>query len=206
MLMRKPGAPRVRARLASVRVVAGSYKGQAITAPRGGSTRPTQDRVREALFSMLGPVGGLAVLDLFAGSGALGIEALSRGAKSATFVDADRACIAGISANLERLKSDDGALFRSDATAFLRGAARHGDRWDLVFCDPPYRLAHRLADDLAELLEPVLEPQARIVCESSTKDPLKLALPIATERRYGDTLIVIHTTGNPVKTEADGGA
>jgi 16S rRNA (guanine966-N2)-methyltransferase len=186
-----------------MRVVAGAYKGHPIKSPRRGSARPTQDRVREALFSMLGPVDGLRVLDLFAGSGALGIEALSRGASGATFVDADAACIAGVAENLERLGIEDAGLFRSDALAFLEGAARHAERWDLVFCDPPYGLVDRLSDDLSGLLEPVLAPQARVVCESSTRQPLKLALPVHTERRYGDTLIVIHSNGKAATGHPD---
>ena len=152
--------------------------------------------MREAVFSVLGPISELRVLDLFAGSGAFGIEALSRGAANATFVDSDVSAIAAIRANLARLGAERASVFRSDARSFLRGAARHGDRWDLVFCDPPYRLAARLAGDLDELLTPVLTAGARVICESSYKRPLRLELPqlVVAERRYGDTVIVIHST------------
>ena len=135
------------------------------------------------------------MLDLFAGSGALGIEALSRGARAATFVDSS----AGGDGGGPRPTSSGSAsttsratVARSDWRGFLRKAAARGDRWDLVFCDPPYRLAHRLAKDLGGALAPVLAPQARIVCESSARQPLRLDLPLLTERRYGDTLIAVH--------------
>ena len=173
-----------------MRVVAGTYKGQRLEAPRR-ATRPTADRVKEALFSILGPVEGLSVLDLFAGSGALGIEALSRGAQSATFVDSDAAAARAIRSNLERLGVSGAQVVRADALAFLRSAARQGERWGLVLCDPPYRLAPRLGDRLGRLLSPVLEPGAQVVSESSIRQPLDLAMPLLTERRYGDTRIAV---------------
>src|SRR6187431_3176030 len=114
-----------------MRIVAGRHKGRRLRAPAGAGTRPTADRVREALFSILGPVAGLRVLDLYAGSGALGVEALSRGAEAATFVDSDPAALRAVRDNLERLGLE-ARVFRADAQSFLRGAARHGDRWDLV--------------------------------------------------------------------------
>jgi 16S rRNA (guanine966-N2)-methyltransferase len=175
-----------------VRIVAGEYGGQHIAAPRRAGTRPTQDKVREALFSVLGPVDGLRVLDLYAGSGALGIEALSRGARDATFVDSDKAAARIVRENLERLGAEGARVFRADALSFLRGAARHGERWDLVLCDPPYRLAPRLGATLGPLLAPVLETGARIVCESSVKDPMRLDLPLIGERRYGDTALLLY--------------
>ena len=175
-----------------MRVVAGAYAGRRLTAPRGDRTRPTPERVREALFSILGPVEELRVLDLYAGSGALGIEALSRGARTATFVDSDAAAARAVRENLDRVGSDAARVFRADALSFLRGAARHGESWDLVLCDPPYRLAHRLGPALGPLLVPVLGTEARIVCESSPKHPLRLDLPVIDERRYGDTALVIH--------------
>jgi len=176
-----------------LRVVAGQHRGQRLAAPRRAGTRPTADRVREALFSILGSLEGAKVLDLYAGSGALGIEALSRGAGEITFVDSDPAAIRAVRANLERIGADGARVFRADALSFLRGAARHGDRWDLVLCDPPYRLAPRLGQALGPLLAPVLSREARIVCESSVKHPLRLDLPVAAERRYGETALVIHT-------------
>jgi 16S rRNA (guanine966-N2)-methyltransferase len=134
----------------------------------------------------------LAVLDLYAGSGALGIEALSRGAASATFVDSDAAAASAIRQNLERTGADGGRVVRADALAFLRNAARHGERWDLAFCDPPYRLAARLGEPLSRMLEPVLAPGARVICESAHRQPLELDLPLLRQRRYGDTDISIY--------------
>jgi 16S rRNA (guanine(966)-N(2))-methyltransferase RsmD len=170
-----------------------------LAAPAGSATRPTADRVREALFSILGSVEGLSVLDLFAGSGALGIEALSRGARDATFVDSAPAATAAVRRNLERLgiETARAAVVRSDWGRFLRKAAARGERWDLVFCDPPYRLAPRLAKDLGDALAPVLTPQARVVSESFAKQPLRLDMPPVTERRYGDTLIAVHAPPEP---------
>jgi 16S rRNA (guanine966-N2)-methyltransferase len=175
-----------------VRVVAGTFKGHPLRAPRG-TTRPTLDRVREAVFSMLGPLDGLRVLDLYAGSGALGIEALSRGAGSATFVDSDAAAVRAVRENLERVGAEHGTVVRTDALAFLRNAARRGERWDLVFCDPPYRLADRLGEGLGRKLVATLTPEARVVCESSVKHPLEIDLPLLRERAYGDTRIAVYT-------------
>jgi 16S rRNA (guanine966-N2)-methyltransferase len=175
-----------------MRVVAGQFKGRPLRSPRS-TTRPTLNRVREAIFSMLGPLEDLAVLDLYAGSGALGIEALSRGAASASFVDSDAAAVNAIRQNLERTGADGGRISRSDALGFLRNAARHREQWDLVFCDPPYRLAARLGKPLGRMLEPVLAPGARVVCESSHRQPLELDLPLETERRYGDTRISVYS-------------
>jgi 16S rRNA (guanine966-N2)-methyltransferase len=177
-----------------MRVVAGQFKGHPLRSPRR-TTRPTLNRVREAIFSMLGPLEDLAVLDLYAGSGALGIEALSRGAASASFVDSDAAAVNAIRQNLERTRADGGRISRSDALAFLGNAARHQEQWDLVFCDPPYRLAARLGEPLSRMLEPVLAPGARVVCESSHRQPLELDLPLDRERTYGDTRIAVYSHG-----------
>jgi 16S rRNA (guanine966-N2)-methyltransferase len=174
-----------------MRVVAGRLGGRRIAAPPGRGTRPTSDRVREALFSILGPLAGERVLDLFAGSGALGIEALSRGASNAVFVDRDPRAAATIRANLEALGLDARVVAR-DARTALRDARERADAYDLVFLDPPYRQAGALAADLAEALQPVLAPSARVVSESDRRAPLDLALPLTDERRYGDTLIRIH--------------
>jgi 16S rRNA (guanine966-N2)-methyltransferase len=173
-----------------VRVVAGKHRGRNLKAPPGKGTRPTADRVREALFSILGPVEGLTVLDLFAGSGALGIEALSRGAASATFVEADRRAAGVARGNLEAAGEDAEVVVR-DALDWLR-AAPAGTAFDLVLLDPPYDSAARLAKPLSELLPHVLAENARIVSESDKRTPLILDLPLADERTYGDTRIAIH--------------
>jgi 16S rRNA (guanine(966)-N(2))-methyltransferase RsmD len=171
-----------------VRVVAGEFKGRRLVTPRGARTRPTADRVREALFSILGDVSGARVLDLFAGSGALGIEALSRGAASAEFVESDRRAVTAIQRNLAAVGAP--ALVRAqDALRFLERAE---GPYDLVFCDPPYDSAIALAELLSERLPGLTSESARIVTESDKRQPLLLTLPLLTEREYGDTRIAIH--------------
>ncbi|HET8673276.1 MAG TPA: 16S rRNA (guanine(966)-N(2))-methyltransferase RsmD [Thermoleophilaceae bacterium] len=172
-----------------MRIVAGKFKGRRLSAPAGRATRPTADRVREALFSILGPLEGERVLDLFAGSGALGIEALSRGAAAAVFVDSEQRAVAAIRRNLDALGAE-AAVHRRDALAFLRG--QHDGSFDLVFLDPPYSSASELAGALSELLPAALAEGARIVSESDKRTPLELTLPLVDERVYGDTRIAIH--------------
>ena len=172
-------------------MIAGRFGGRRLVAPPGRSTRPTSDRVREALFSILGPLDGERVIDLYAGSGALGIEALSRGAESAVFVERDARAAGVLHKNLEALGIAAEAR-RVDVLAALRDARERGESYSLVLCDPPYRLAAELGETLSEALAPVLAPDARVVTESDRRHPLDLQLPLITERRYGDTLIRIH--------------
>jgi 16S rRNA (guanine966-N2)-methyltransferase len=171
-----------------VRVVAGEFGGRRLAVPPGRGTRPTADRVREALFSMLGDVSGLRVLDLFAGSGALGIEALSRGAASVTFVESDPRAASVIRENLAALGAE-GEVTRQDAVVFL--TAQRGT-FDLVLADPPYDSAPLLAAPLAERLPGVLSETARIVTESDKRKPLELPFPLLRERTYRDIRIAIH--------------
>jgi 16S rRNA (guanine966-N2)-methyltransferase len=170
--------------------VAGLYGGRRLQAPAGRSTRPTSDRVREALFSILGSeaLEGARVLDLFAGSGALGIEALSRGAASATFVESDPRAAAVVARNLESLGAA-GTVHRRDVFAWLRDAH---DTYGVVFADPPYSSAGRTAQRLSELLPPLLLETSLTVTESDKRDPLTLTMPLIDERTYGDTRIAIH--------------
>jgi 16S rRNA (guanine(966)-N(2))-methyltransferase RsmD len=174
-----------------VRVIAGSRRGARLVAPRGQSVRPTSDRVREALFSILGGLDGLSVLDLFAGSGALAIEALSRGAASATLVDSSAAAIAAVRRNLDAV-GFDAEVRRARALEFLERARAALAQYDLVFLDPPYRHASALGGRLSTALGPVLAPDARVIAESDRRAPLELVLPLVDERRYGDTLIRIY--------------
>jgi 16S rRNA (guanine966-N2)-methyltransferase len=171
-----------------VRVVAGEYRGRRLKAPAGSRTRPTADRVREALFSILGSVEGRAVLDLYAGSGALGIEALSRGAASATFVDREPAAVTAIRHNLDAIGRRE-RVVRSDALAFLRRV--EAPAYDLVFIDPPYDSGTELGAHLSELLPGAVAADAVIVTESDKRAPLDLAMPRADERAYGATRIAI---------------
>jgi len=172
-----------------VRVIAGEFKGRRLHTARGSRTRPTADRVREALFSMLGDVSGARVADLYAGSGALGIEALSRGAESAVFVERDQRALAALRRNLDAVGAD-AEVRRQDVLRFL--ASPEGT-FDLVFCDPPYDDAPRVAAPLSEALPAMLEANARIVTESDKRNPLVLSLPLLVERAYGDTRIAIHS-------------
>jgi 16S rRNA (guanine(966)-N(2))-methyltransferase RsmD len=174
-----------------MRVISGHLGGRTLIAPRGAATRPTSDRVREALFSILEPVAGARVLDLYAGSGALAIEALSRGAAEATLVDSAPAAITAITRNLNALglQAD---VRRQRVAAFLDRAPAAARQYDLVFLDPPYRQASELAGELSTALPPVLAPGARVIAESDRRTPLSLELPLLDERRYGDTLIRIY--------------
>ena len=177
-----------------MRIVAGDFKGRRLRAPRGRRTRPTADRVREALFSLLGDVAGARVLDLYAGSGALGIEALSRGAASAVLVERDPGAAAVIAANLAALDVR-AEVRRQDVMRFL---ARAEGGFDLVFCDPPYDSGPRIATALAERLPAVIAENGRIVTESDKRAPLVLPYPLIVERSYGDTRIAIHAAPEAV--------
>jgi 16S rRNA (guanine(966)-N(2))-methyltransferase RsmD len=177
-----------------MRVIAGHLGGRRLKAPRGRDTRPTSDRVREALFAMLGGLDGESVLDLFAGTGALGIEALSRGAARAVFVERNPAAARVLDGNLAALGIDErlGEVRRSSVLAALQSAHAAQETYDLVFIDPPYSQARDLGPELAAILPPVLGPAARIVVESDRRAPLELQLEVERQRRYGDTLITIH--------------
>jgi 16S rRNA (guanine966-N2)-methyltransferase len=152
--------------------------------------------VREALFSMLGDIQRTVVLDLFAGTGALGIEALSRGAERAVFVEHDAAAIRAVRANLARLglAPPEAEVRVGQALEALRAAREAGETYDLVFVDPPYRQAGDLGGELAALLPRILAPGARVVVESDRRAPAELPMEIVQTKRYGDTTITIHRT------------
>ena len=177
-----------------MRVIAGSLGGRSLRAPRGARTRPTADRVREAVFAMLEPVTGARVLDLYAGSGALGIEALSRGAASAVFVERDARALAVLRANLTALALLGGSaeVRGGEALLALQSARERGETYDLLFIDPPYEKAPQLGQALSASVPPLLAPGGRVVLESDRRAPLELGLPPLRQRRYGDTLITIH--------------
>lgn len=144
---------------------------------------------------MLGDLDGTVALDLFAGTGALGIEALSRGAKRAVFVERNAAALRVLRANIDALGLSEGEadVRAGDALAALRAARETGETYDLVFVDPPYSRAGELEGELGPLLPGLLAPGARVVVESDRRAPLRLALAVERERRYGDTVITIHT-------------
>jgi 16S rRNA (guanine966-N2)-methyltransferase len=177
-----------------MRVIAGDLGGRRIQAPSGRVTRPTSDRVREALFAMLDDLGGANVLDLFAGSGGLGIEALSRGAASAVFVERDALALRALRANLASLglAAPKARVRRSDALVALRSAWRREETYDLIFIDPPYAQARDWGTGLSVVLAPLLATAARVIVESDRRAPLQLDMQVERERRYGDTTIRIH--------------
>lgn len=175
-----------------LRITGGELGGQRIRTPRRArDLRPTTDQVREAIFSMLGDVAGARVLDLFCGTGILAVEALSRGAAEATLVDTRPG---PARRSVEDLALGESAtVVRSDAARFL--SRTDPESYDLVLCDPPYRLADRLAGELDPLIRRALAGGGRVVVETSPDAPLPLSLPALRERRYGDTLITIHGEG-----------
>jgi 16S rRNA (guanine966-N2)-methyltransferase len=174
-----------------MRIIAGSRKGARIFAPKGAATRPTGDRAREAAFSLIGPVDGARVLDLFAGSGAMGLEALSRGAATVTFVERDRVAADTILRNLDKLELGGATVLRDDASRVLAADAASGKSYDLVLIDPPYRLLAGLLPMLSAHLPPVLDPDGLVVVESDVRDEPELPLPKRTSRRYGSARITV---------------
>jgi 16S rRNA (guanine966-N2)-methyltransferase len=174
-----------------VRVVAGSRKGHRISAPRGVVTRPTGDRVREAAFALIGPVEDARVLDLFAGSGAMGIEALSRGAGRCVFVESDRAACAVITRNLEKLRLTSAIVLCQDVVAALREERGRRHTYDLVLADAPYEAWERHERPLGELVPDVLQPDGLVVVETGAGVEPSLPLALVTSRRYGSARLTL---------------
>jgi 16S rRNA (guanine966-N2)-methyltransferase len=177
-----------------MRVIAGELGGQQLGAPRGWKVRPTSDRAREAIFSVLGErVGGARVLDLYCGTGALAIEALSRGAARATLVDRDTRAALG---NIERLNlAERVELVRADVSRWL-GNREGGEEkaiFDLVFIDAPYRLADRVGQELDSQMPGLLSEGGRAIVESGARRPLRIdSLPRLRQRRYGAADVSIY--------------
>ena len=177
-----------------MRIVAGEHRSRRLVVPAGRAVRPTSDRAREALYASLGRhVVGARVLDLFAGSGALGLEALSRGAASCLFVERDAAALDAIRANVAALGEGERATVRKgDALRVLRTLAEAGERFDLVLADPPYEDVPRLAERLSALLPQVVAADGRIVLETPADAPI--AVPGLTEtynRRIAAARVII---------------
>ncbi|MEZ4298783.1 MAG: 16S rRNA (guanine(966)-N(2))-methyltransferase RsmD [Polyangiaceae bacterium] len=197
-----------------MRVIAGQLGGRTLTAPHGMDTRPTTDRVREALFSILGDVRGARVLDLYAGTGALGIEAISRGAATAIFVENDRSALRALRKNVDAFLLI--ALTHTLPERVARAAPRllapiarstvapFGPPFDLVFADPPYADVDNALAAL-ELLAPALAPGARIVLEHATRQPPRPTSTFLTERSrtYGDTTLAFFTLAPAPSATAD---
>ena len=174
-----------------MRVIAGTRKGHTLVAPRGTDTRPTSDRVRENIFNLVGPLDDAKVLDVFAGSGALGIEALSRGAASAVFVDSDRDAIRAIERNLEKLRLTGARVIRGDALFTLAQEATVGAKYDLVLVDPPYGMLDDIQPRLARHLPPLLAADGLLVLETDARTEPELPLPVRTSRKYGQTRVTL---------------
>ncbi|HEY2327372.1 MAG TPA: 16S rRNA (guanine(966)-N(2))-methyltransferase RsmD [Gaiellaceae bacterium] len=168
-----------------MRIIAGSHRGHRIAAPKGAHTRPTSDRVRENAFNLIGPVDGAEVLDLFAGSGAMGMEALSRGAARCTFVENDRDACQVINANLDKLKLH-AAVLCQDAS---RALAQERKQFDLILCDPPYDR------DVTKLpFARLLSDTGVLVYESSGREepPQIEGLAERTSRKYGSARLTLY--------------
>jgi 16S rRNA (guanine966-N2)-methyltransferase len=171
-----------------MRIVAGSRKGARIFAPKGLATRPTGDRVREAAFNLIGPVEGAAVLDLFAGSGAMGLEALSRGAACTTFVESDRDACRTISRNLEKLRLTGARVVQQRVTDHL---PRERHTYDLILIDPPYEMVESVLVPLAAHLPRLLAEDGLVVFETGARVEPELPLTLRTSRRYGSARLTL---------------
>jgi 16S rRNA (guanine966-N2)-methyltransferase len=171
-----------------VRIIAGTRKGHTIHAPTGRGTRPTSDRVRENVFNILGPVDGASVLDLYAGSGAMGLEALSRGAEHAVFVERDADAVRVIERNLDKLRLR-ATVVRQDVVAVLGAEKR---KYDLVFVDPPYDMYADLEPKLARHLPAVLAEHAVVVVETDARVQPSLPLDERTSRKYGSARVTVY--------------
>ena len=224
-----------------MRVVGGIWRGRPLSAPPGRGTRPTSDKVREAMFDVLlalpevrgvtqspearadritadvdpgGPLAGHVVLDAFAGSGALGIEALSRGADRCTFVESAPPAVRALRGNLTRVGVSVGragvpslaaAVVPGDVRRALAADARRGTRYTLVFADPPYDVYEQVRPALARLLGRVLVPGAVLVIESAAATPAGLPWTVVREKRYGDTRVTFLVAGVEPSAEGEAG-
>ncbi len=170
-----------------VRIISGTFRSRRLRVPRGRQTRPTSDRAREALFARLGPIEGVRVADLFAGSGALGLEALSRGAASCTFVESGRDALAALHANLADLAPAGAQVVTGRLPTAL---ARLSGPFDLLLLDPPYAAEGLLAATLERLAaSPLLARGALVVVEHTARSPLSLpsTLHLEATHRVGET-------------------
>lgn len=178
-----------------LRIAGGSLGGRYLRAPAGVATRPTASRVREAVFAVLGPLDAVSALDLFAGSGALGFEALSRGASDVTFVERDRGAAAVVRANAKALGvADRCRVVPRDYRDALRRERRAGRSYGLCLIDPPYSVTTRIAPASVQLLLDVLKPGATVIVESAATSPPALPeFPAAArdDRTYGDTAVSV---------------
>jgi len=174
-----------------MRIIAGTHRGHTIHAPPGLGTRPTSDRVRESIFNIVGPLDGAQVLDLYAGSGAMGLEALSRGAARATFVERDGDAVRTIERNLDKLRLK-ATVVRQDALTALAREAGTGRKYDLVLLDPPYDMYADLQPQLARYLPAVLAEDGLLVVETDARVEPELPLTLRTSRKYGAVRVTVY--------------
>ena len=176
-----------------MRIVAGKWRGRTLRAPKGHAVRPTQDRVREAVFDILaGRVEGTAVLDLFAGTGAMALEALSRGASSAVLVESEPRVFEVLRRNVASLGAGEAEALLSDYRQAVRLLRARRKRFDLVFLDPPYGKGLGSAAAGALVRAGLIGPGALVVAEEAVRvpdDPYPPGWAVAADRRYGDTRI-----------------
>lgn len=175
-----------------MRVITGLAKGRRLLAPKSKEIRPALDQVKEAIFNILFDVGNLSVLDLFAGTGSMGIEAISRGATHATFVDDFLPSIQLIKKNLLRCGfSDQVKIIKSPVRAAIRRLTKQGKTFDIIFVDPPYQknLVNQTLEALAQ--STIVTPSSIIIVEHHPKEPILPieGLDVTDNRRYGQTLI-----------------
>ncbi|HMR75903.1 MAG TPA: 16S rRNA (guanine(966)-N(2))-methyltransferase RsmD [Polyangiaceae bacterium] len=174
-----------------MRVIAGALGGRRLLAPAGRSTRPTSDRAREAMFSILGDLEGHCVLDLYAGSGALGIEALSRGASFAVFVEESRPALQAMRSNLRALQLEAQSTVVAMAVERLTPRQLERGPFDLILCDPPWAKLEAAVAALGRVAVGQLSSEGQLVLEHAAADapvlPAALGLSLAQRRRWGDT-------------------
>ena len=175
-----------------MRIIAGEHKGTRIFAPPGRDTRPTSDRVRENVFNIVAPwVEEARVLDLYAGSGAMGLEALSRGAASAVFVESDRDAVRAIERNVDKLRLTGVSVLQRDALQVVAAEASAGRKYDLVLVDPPYDRYEEMQPTLARYLPLVLAEDGLLVFETDARIEPELPLRLRTSRKYGSARVTL---------------
>ncbi len=184
-----------------MRIIAGTHRGRPLRAPKGMSTRPTTDRVREALFAVIGDITDCEVLDCYAGSGALGLEALSRGAKHCGFIESSKQACATIRRNIEALDLNERATLHACPVDRARPRIA-GRRFDLVLSDPPWPICQTAAIDVLKLVKPLLVSDALVVLGHPTRDPLRLQVPegfvLTDTRSWGDSAMSLwRLSGDP---------
>jgi len=173
-----------------MRITSGKYRSRTITGPK--SIRPTQGKVRKALFDILGYIEGLSFLELYAGSGAVGLEAVSRGVKDLTLVEYNRDCLLAIKKNIESLKVKSCALYPKEVNQAIKALSDSGKKFDIIFMDPPYHkdLVKKTLQTLSAY--DILAPNGFIIVQHFKKDSLPDTLGVLTlfkQHKYGDTLL-----------------